>query len=667
MKYIISILLPILLFLTSSCIPNDSQTKTPQADMGVMDLREWNPEDSPLVPLRGTWKIKILHPIALDDRLLIEVPGTWNATMNKLGSGMAIYYLSIKLPNNPDYRKNLALEMNDISSAFELKLNGELVLSKGVVGSSREEMKPSYKRPIIFLNNLEEELNLEIKVSNYYHPKGGIRSSIILGKTSGIIDKNSKRLAIMWLLVGATFIMGIYHIIIFSMRRIDQSSLWFGLFSVQVGLRAFFDNNVFFYRVFPDEYWVLIHKIDVISFAMTLPLFSLFIHSVFSKEFHKTILKIFISVGIIYTFIIAFSISNFYMNILNYFEVFIIVAILYFLFIIFKTVGNKREGSILFLFGSLILFSTVINDILNQMRLIQTGYIVNFGFIAFLLSQTTLLSRRYTLAFVHLEELKTSLEDKVQSRTKELNNAKQNAESANHLKDKFLSLVSHDLRSPIASVIGLLNLIIEDYNEITDNEKKTYLQKALDNLNHSLGMISQLLKMNRLRTGSIVLENEEFDVYIEIENITNKFWMQANQKKIKIINLIPIGLYINTDKSLLGEIFFNLISNAIKFSNIGGEIYISYNKDEEGKFIEFTVQDSGIGIEPTVMENMFKSDVKTTQKGTMGEVGTGLGLPFVKDILDQLNGVIHVKSEPYSGSSFTFRLPVAQSSTLKLN
>jgi signal transduction histidine kinase len=657
MKCIVSILFPILLFLNASCTPSESISMNPQAEMGVMDLREWNPEDLPLIPLNGKWQYKILNPIESEDIRLIDVPGPWNSTMNKKGSGQAIYYLTIKLPNNPELRKNLALELNDISSAFELKLNGELVLSKGVVGSSREEMKPSYKRPILFLNNLGEELNLELKVSNYYHPKGGIRSSIILGKTIGIIERNSKRLAIMWLLVGATFIMGVYHIIIFTMRRVDQSSLWFGLFSMQVGLRAFFDNNVFFYRIFPDEYWVLIHKIDVISFAMTLPLFSLFIHSVFSREFNNIILKIFIGVGLLFSFIITVTNSNFYMNVINYFEVFVIVSILYFLFIIFKTVRKKREGAILFLIGSLILFGTVINDILNQMRLIQTGYIVNFGFIAFLLSQTTLLSRRYTLAFVHLEELKNSLEDKVQLRTKELSTAKYNAENANNLKDKFLSLVSHDLRSPIASVIGLLNLIVEDYDEISDSEKKSFLQKALDNLNHSLGMISQLLKMNRLRTGSIVLENEDFDVYIEIENIINKFWMQTTQKKIKVINLVPQGLYINTDKSLLGEIFFNLISNAIKFSKTGEEVKILFEKVEDGEFIEFTVQDTGIGIDPNVLENLFKSDVKTTKKGTMGEVGTGLGLPFVKDILEQLNGNIEVKSKLGEGSSFIFRLP----------
>lgn len=651
------ILLVIVITFILGCSPSSEEAMAPKAKYGVLDLRDWNPDNTPLVALDGLWKIQPLHPNYSTESFVIQVPSAWNSVLDKKGSGQGIYKLTILLPENIQERKDLAIELNDVSSAFELSINGTLIHKKGRVAANREEMRPSYKRPVILLGNLYNELQIELNVSNFYHPKGGIRSSIYLGKTKAIYQKNMKKSAIMWLLVGATFIMGLYHLIIYWMRKSDQSSLWFGLFSIQVGFRAFFDNNAFFYTLFSDEYWTVIHKLDVAAFSLTLPLFSLFVYSIFPKDFNKIVLRIFVSAGLLFTAIIFLTQSNFYMISLNYFEVFVLVAILYFLIVMFVSVKKKRDGALLFLVGSIVLFATAVNDILNQMRILYNGFYANFGFLAFLLSQTTLLSRRYTLAFVHLEDLKSSLEEKVQSRTQELNTAKLNAENANNLKDKFLSLVSHDLRSPIASVIGLLNLIIDDGDDLSEEEKKDYIQKALSNSNHSLEMISQLLKMNRLRTGSLQLEPEEFDVYIELENVINKFWMQSGQKKVKLINSLPKALIVKTDRSLLGEIFLNLISNAIKFSHIGGKVIISFKEDSNKENLSFSVEDEGVGIDEQTLSDLFKSDVKTSQKGTLGEVGTGLGLPFVKEILNELGGDIYVKSKIGEGSKFVFSIP----------
>jgi signal transduction histidine kinase len=632
------------------CSPGNDPV--PKAKNGVIDLQEYDFVSKDSIPLGGEWNFFSNDWEPSSDGDIIHVPSTWNHKMEHQGMGYGTYRLKVLLPNK---RPKLALQVNDISTSFQLWINGELLHEKGKIGTNKEEMVPSYKRPIIILEDSDKDIVIDVKIANYYHPKGGMRSPIEIGNFYTILDHRKVESAIAWIVVGSTLLMGIYHFVIFFMRRIDLSALWFGLFCFLAGIRALFDKTFFFYEVLPDSAWASIHKFDVFSFGLALPILSLFLYSIFPQDFHKRILNLLISVGILFSLIVAIFPITVYLVALNYFEIFIFFAIIYFCYLIIITLQKKREGSILFLVGSLFLFAATINDILNQMRLIYTGYYANWGLIAFIFSQTTALSKRFSSAYVHLEELKKSLEKKVLQRTSELNIAKKKAEDANHLKDKFISLVSHDLRSPIASVIGLLSLLVEDYNDMEDEEKLDFINKALTSSTHSLEMIAQLLNMNRLRLGTIQVEYEHFNIHIEVEQVIERLWLQWNQKKIKFFNKIPSLTFINSDKSLLNEVIFNLISNAIKFSNEEDSITIELEDNPE--YWIFKITDRGVGIPPDTIPNLFRVDLRTSTKGTKGEAGTGLGLPFVKDILDAMKGSITVYSVPGEGSSFHFQVP----------
>lgn len=633
-----------------SCSPGYSPP--PIAKNGVIDLQEYDFNNKKLVPLAGEWIFFPNEWEPTEGGETIKVPSTWNNKMGQQGMGYGTYRLKVLLPVN---RPKLTLQANDISTSFQLWINGELLHEKGKIGQSKEEMVPSYKRPIILLNDSYKDIIIDVKIANYYHPKGGMRSPIEIGNFQAILGDKKVESAIAWIVVGSTLLMGIYHFVIFFMRRVDLSALWFGLFCFIVGIRALFDKTVYIYEILPDSAWASIHKFDVFTFGLTLPLISGFLYSIFPKDFNKKILNLFVAVGVFFSIIVALFPITVYMVAIHYFEIFILFSMIYFCYLIVIILHKKREGSILFLFGSLILFATVVNDILNQMRLIYTGYYVNWGFIAFIFSQTTLLSKRFSSAYVHLEELQKSLEKKVQQRTSELNIAKKKAEDANHLKDKFLSLVSHDLRSPIASVIGLLSLLVEDYKDMEKEEVLDFLNKARTSSTHSLDMISQLLNMDRLRLGTINIEYINFNVHLEVEQIVDRLWLQWNQKNIQILNQIPPQTFIYSDKSLLCEIIFNLISNAIKFSNDKGSI--SINLEENPENWTFIISDKGVGIQPSMIPDLFRVDLRTSTKGTKGEVGTGLGLPFVKDILDAMQGSIEVFSTPGEGSRFKFQIP----------
>lgn len=657
------------LILTFGGCLSSEDSYSPEVKQGILDLRGWNSNNFPSVPLDGEWEFTdgLTDPNAVslgEGSGTISVPDSWNrfwtGTKEHGGEGVGTYRILILLDRNPP---PLALQLGDISTAYKLYANGILLHENGKVGTSKKEMLPSYKHPIVFLPEGTEKLDLRFQVSNFYHITGGIRKSLFIGPALSVFESKKWEASLGWMVFGSTFLMGLYHLILFAMRRVDKSAIWFGLFCIDVSLRGFFTGSVFIYETFPDVYWILIHKLDLLTTVVSLPLFSRFLHSVFPQEFSPIFDRIFLWIGAIFAAIVIAFPSTIYMNLIRIFQLCLGTSILYFAAVMIQCLFRKREGSLLFTIGALILFFTTINDILNQTLIIKTSYLANWGLLAFLFSQTVMLSMRFSNAFVRLEELQKSLENKVTERTKELAEAKIAAEDANSLKDTFISLVTHDLRSPIATVIGVLQLIKNDYDKLDDKSILEWMDRAEQTSAQSLEMISTLLDLNRLRSGSFHLENSMIYVYPEVERVVSKLWSQAQSKNIRIENRIPSDARMNVDRSLLAEIFINLLSNAIKFSREGDSVHIEFYSRPDA--VEFVVKDTGVGIPKEMIPNLFSTEVKSTRLGTMNETGTGLGLPLVYSIIKAYHGEINVESEIQKGTLFRFTIPQPQAGDLR--
>lgn len=632
---------------------------SPQAKDGILDLRDWDRDRFSTVALDGDWEFAdtILAPETFTKDGLISVPGAWNSFIknNKSheGEGLGTYRLTVLLDKPV---KDLAFQIGDVSTAFKLFLNGKLLIENGKIGNSREEMLPSYKHPIVLIDEESKELKLTLQISNFYHITGGLRKSIKLGNTLAVFEEKKRQVALGWVVFGATFFMGLYHLILFLMRRVDKSALWFGLFCIDLSIRGFFTGSVFIYEVTPDSFWVYIHKLDILTFVSALPLFSVFLKAVFPDEkFHYYFNNLFIGVSSVFFVLVLALPSTEYMSYIRIFQGFVGASIVYFFIMIALCIFRRREGAILFAIGSLILFLTTLNDILNQSLIIKAEYLASWGLLAFLFSQTVMLSVRFSNAFVRLEELQKSLEQKVSERTKQLAEAKHIAEEANSLKDTFLSLVTHDLRSPITTVIGILQLIRNDYEQLDDESLLEWVSRAEYTSSQSLEMIATLLDLNRLKSGSFPLDNNLIYVYPEVEGVLAKLLPQAEAKKIRIINEIPDDVKLNVDRTLFSEIFINLVSNSIKFCRENDLIRIGFSDEKNDP--EFFVEDTGIGMPKDMIPNLFLTEIKSTRLGTKNESGTGLGLPLVYSIIKAYNGKISVESEEKKGSKFTFSIP----------
>ncbi len=240
----------------------------------------------------------------------------------------------------------------------------------------------------------------------------------------------------------------------------------------------------------------------------------------------------------------------------------------------------------------------------------------------------------------------------------ELKKSKEDLVKMNETKDRFLSIVSHDLRTPFSSILGFTDLILND-NTLEEKELKQYVKFIRESSVSMLSLVNSLLDWNRIQSGRIQFEPERTSAKYIVERSINSVIGAAKQKNIELKSTILDEIQIFVDVNLILQVFNNLISNAIKFTETNGTITVSVKPSEHLRFLEFSVKDTGVGIKKEDIKKLFSIDVKFTKDGTAGEKGSGIGLTIVGDIIQRHGGKILVESEPGKGSDFKFTLPIA--------
>ena len=228
---------------------------------------------------------------------------------------------------------------------------------------------------------------------------------------------------------------------------------------------------------------------------------------------------------------------------------------------------------------------------------------------------------------------------------------------ANAAKDKFFSIIAHDLRSPFSGFIGLSELLMKDYESISINELKSITRAIHNSANSLYNLLNELLLWSQTQTGSIPFKPENTDLNEIIQNNTFLLSSGARNKNITIREHLSKNLTAFCDRNMIMTVVRNLLSNAIKFTPEGGEINIGIEKN--GDFLEVFVQDNGIGISEYNISKLFKIDIHYYTYGTRNEKGTGLGLILCKEFIEKHGGKIWVVSEKGKGSRFAFTLPAA--------
>lgn len=220
---------------------------------------------------------------------------------------------------------------------------------------------------------------------------------------------------------------------------------------------------------------------------------------------------------------------------------------------------------------------------------------------------------------------------------------------------KFLSIIGHDLRSPFQAIIGALDLIRESYSKLNASEIEAYLDLASNSAYRTINLLDNLLSwtviQNKEKNFNPVKLNLCDTILCEIENHI----FECKQKRVTINHSIETDLFVAADLQMVKTILRNLINNALKYSNTGGEI--SINAVPNDNFIEVDVIDNGIGISLSAQRDLFDMDGLHSTRGTKNENGTGLGLILCKDFVEIHGGILWIESDTDKGCKMRFTLP----------
>lgn len=225
----------------------------------------------------------------------------------------------------------------------------------------------------------------------------------------------------------------------------------------------------------------------------------------------------------------------------------------------------------------------------------------------------------------------------------------------NATKDKFFSIIAHDLRNPFFGIMGLSDILSDEEEEIPAQERIRITKEIKDLTKNTYHMLESLLDWSRSQTGKMECNPTEFDIGFTVMENLSQLKNSAELKKIELSSNVPLDLFVFADENMINTVIRNVISNAIKFTPQSGSIIISHVSSDGETVI--SVKDTGVGMDEKTIEQIFQLDRTTTSVGTAGEKGTGLGMTLCNEFIKRNKGKIWVTSKIGEGSTVSFSLP----------
>lgn len=396
------------------------------------------------IELKGNWDFywqQFILPAQLDSaeqakKLNVKHPGPWtkvqlSETQNCPAQGYATYRLRIKVPNKTQV---YALKIHSIFTAYKIFINNTFVDGLGQIGKTKDSSIPQFQSkeipiPVSYKDSCQtQELDLVLQVSNFHHRRAGLQQVIEFGKMDAVISQTQKTLVINLLLIGIILIIGLNHILMYALRRMDISNLIFGLLSMIMILRNISTGERIIIDFLPNLSWEMLVRLDNFSGFGTITVFSFYFFMSFKKDFPRVMFYLIMGVGILITGLVFFTKTWFYGQFRMIFEMYIGLGGLYLVFgVLLPAVFRKRPGGFITFLGMFLLYATAVNDVLVSMGVLNGTYIAPYGIAAFMILQSYLLTRKSAHALKDNQKLsaelkleKVKLEERIQERTSEL-------------------------------------------------------------------------------------------------------------------------------------------------------------------------------------------------------------------------------------------------------
>ena len=621
-----------------------------QADLSKYDFAKHGPVD-----LSGTWEFYYSRLLSPEDfsspqsPYWIEVPGSWHRQGNFPALGYATYRIRLKLPQD---QFGLAIYFRIINSAAKVWINDDLVQQTGTVGIDPDHYVPKLGATIVSLPEKISEIDLVIQVTNYSYYSGGIAGAPLLDKSSAIFTQINKSHGIENFFAGSLIAMFFYQLILYFLFDRGKPYLWLSLICLGVALRAMIVHGGSFLLpvLYPDIAWEYWKKIEFGSVYGIIALFPLYVYHLFPAQAPKRPIYIFSGLSAALCLTVLATPQYIYGSLLEICHVALLFTFIYAVYSIGRAWRAGNKDARIILFGVIASFPFILTEILKNSIFyplnIEFMYLVELGVLVFLLFQVYLLANHYAKSYKNLEMLNLNLEKIVTERTSQLT-------TANTVKDRLLSVMSHDIKSPLNSLRGLLQV----YNKgaISPGEFGSFAQHIEDDLNKTSLLVENILFWTASQLKGLQVKREKFDLDLLIDENIQLFQTIAAAKKV-ILNHTPTrNFQIISDRNILNFVMRNLIANAIKYSFEGGAIDILVSLDN--RIVTVHVKDRGIGMDEQTIQTLLTPERAISISGTENEKGTGLGLALCREYLLKAGGQLSVESMTGKGSTFIFTLP----------
>ena len=636
------------------------------ASHGVLDLRQWDGQEA--VSLEGEWAVAWQRPPgdSPTPAPLIDVPGLWN-TFYDSGQGMATYALQIKLP---PAAPPLSLRIPHILSANRVLINGQLLAETGWPAPDAAEETPRYQTRIVPVPEGQAVLELRIQVSNHFHFEGGLGQTLYLAP-AGLMERNWQLRQLLFAGVISSLLLMALYIAVFSRHSSASSRTYLTLLLLDMALRLLCTSEIL-KTIVPDIGEDLALRLEYLPIYISWPAYFFLLHSFFPSCLHRWMGALLTTLGTIgLAAVLVLPVEEFtsYRNLTS---LAVVISSVYFSVCVLRAAYQHQPGAMLLGLGMIAALMATVHDALMYSHLFSGTDLAPIGILFFLFSHFVELGRRVGQSLEEVRHLSAELvsvnaglEAEVDQRTQEiqlamgkLNSAKVKAEAEAQTKSLFLANISHEVRTPINVILGMVRLLRQQPGE---SERARYMRVMEQTGRNLVHLLDNILDLSRLEAGKAELSPQATKLEEFFQELAEIARFQCADKGLAFTcDFAGLEEPVLADTLRLNQILSNLLGNSIKFTQLGQVNLVARGcKTEKGLHLLCEVSDTGPGISPEAREHIFEDFGRDPRTAHLK--GTGLGLAIVRRLALLMRGDLTVHEAPGGGACFRLEVELERS------